>query len=121
MKKNIIAYWVTTAIVALVMALGGVFDMLLTKEVIETLAHLGYPPYFGVVIGFWKVAGAVAIVAPRLPRLKEWAYAGIIFDLTGAIVSHLASGDGVVATIGPLAFIGMTVASWYLRPADRRL
>jgi DoxX-like family len=85
------------------------------------LPSIGYPLYFGVLIGVWKVLGGVAIVAPRLARLKEWAYAGIFFDLTGAAVSHAASGDAAANVIVPLVLAGLAMASWSLRPQSRKL
>ncbi len=85
------------------------------------LAELGYPPYFVTVLGAWKVLGALAILAPGAPRLKEWAYAGIMFDLTGAALSHAAIGHPAVKAIAPLAILGIAAASWALRPASPRL
>ena len=85
---------------------------------------LGYPLYFFAILGFWKVLGAIAILAPRFPRLKEWAYAGIFFDLTGAAASVAAVGVyGTYAfhIIAPLVIAGLTVASWALRPQSRTI
>jgi hypothetical protein len=85
---------------------------------------LGYPMYFFAILGFWKILGAIAILAPRFPRLKEWAYAGIFFDLTGAVASIAAVGVyGAYAfhILAPLILIGLTGASWALRPANRRI
>jgi uncharacterized membrane protein YphA (DoxX/SURF4 family) len=83
---------------------------------------LGYPMYFFAILGLWKVLGAIAILVPRFPRLKEWAYAGIFFDLTGAAASVAAVGGyGAYAfhVIAPLVIAGLTVASWALRPQSR--
>ena len=86
------------------------------------IERLGYPPYFLVILGIWKLLGAVALVIPRFPRLKEWAYAGVIFDLTGAVASLFASGLIDVGTIAyPIVMTAVAVASWALRPASRRL
>jgi hypothetical protein len=74
-----------------------------------------------VILGVWKVLGAVAVLAPRFPRLKEWAYAGTVFDLTGAAASHLAVGDGAIKLLGPIIFTGLAFASWALRPPAHRL
>jgi uncharacterized membrane protein YphA (DoxX/SURF4 family) len=83
---------------------------------------LGYPPYFLVILGIWKLLGAVALVIPRFPRLKEWAYAGVLFDLTGAVASLFASGLIDVGTMAyPIVMTGVAVASWALRPSSRRL
>jgi hypothetical protein len=100
---------------------GGVFDMAQPKQVADIFIHLGYPLYFGALLGFWKVAGAIAILVPRFPRLKEWAYAGAFFDLSGAVVSHVARGDSVRDILTPAVLVLLTVASWALRPASRRL
>jgi hypothetical protein len=121
MNKRNIAYWVSTGLVALAFAFGGVVDLMASPEVVEGLAHLGYPAYFAKILGVWKVLGVAAILAPGLPRLKEWAYAGMIFDLTGASVSHAASGDDLAKILVPLILGAIVVASWALRPASRRL
>lgn len=115
-----IAYWVTTSLVVFQLGAGGIGDVLLIPSVVEGMTHLGYPLYFCVILGVWKVLGAVALLIPRFPRLKEWAYAGTIFDLTGAVASHLAVGDGPVKLVAPLLFTALTVASWTLRPPSRR-
>jgi uncharacterized membrane protein YphA (DoxX/SURF4 family) len=120
-KMKTLGYWVTTALLALDFLMGGVMSVARPPEVLEGMSHLGYPVYFAVLLGVWKILGAVAIVAPRLPRLKEWAYAGIVFDLTGAAVSHAASGDGAAHASAPLVLLALAVASWSLRPASRAL
>ena len=85
------------------------------------IVALGYPAYFVTILGTWKLLGGFAILAPRLPRLKEWAYAGIAFDLTGATCSHLAMGHPAAKAIVPLVILGIAAASWTLRPEGRRL
>ena len=86
------------------------------------IERLGYPPYFLVILGIWKLLGAVALLIPGFPRLKEWAYAGVLFDLTGAVASLFASGLIDVSTMAyPIVMTGVAVASWALRPASRRL
>jgi DoxX-like family len=84
------------------------------------MTHLGYPIYFLFIIGAWKLPCALALVAPRFPRLKEWAYAGAFFNYTGAAASHLLAGDGADKWVGPLVLAAFTLASWALRPASRR-
>ena len=91
-RYRVIGYWVTTALVVFELALGGVWDILRVPQVRDLIERLGYPQYFLVILGIWKLLGAVALVIPRFPRLKEWAYAGVVFDLTGAVASLLASG-----------------------------
>jgi hypothetical protein len=83
------------------------------------IVALGYPDYFLTILGLWKVLAGLAILAPRLPRLKEWAYAGIAFDLTGAAFSHAAMGDSAAKIIVPLVLLGIAAASWALRPPSR--
>jgi uncharacterized membrane protein YphA (DoxX/SURF4 family) len=119
-QRRIIAYWVTTVIIAAEFAVGGVMDILRLPPFFEILKHLGYPDYFCVILGIWKVLGAVAVLAPRFSRLKEWAYAGMFFNMTGAAASHLAAGDPALMLVAPIIFTGLVVASWVLRPSDRR-
>jgi uncharacterized membrane protein YphA (DoxX/SURF4 family) len=121
MNKRTIGYWVSTGLVALAFGFGGVMDFLAPPEVVEGLAHLGYPAYFAKILGVWKVLGTAAILAPGLPRLKEWAYAGMIFDLTAASVSHAASGDDLGKILVPLVIAAIVMTSWALRPASRTL
>jgi uncharacterized membrane protein YphA (DoxX/SURF4 family) len=115
-----IAYWVTTILVAFSMS-GGIAQLMRVPGVVEGFVRLGYPPYFVTILGFWKVAGAIAILVPRFPRLKEWAYAGIFFDLTGAAASSAGVHGGAFHILAPLIFAGITVASWALRPQSRTI
>jgi len=120
--SHIIAYCVTTALVVFELALGGAWDILRVPQVRGLIERLGYPSYFLVILGIWKLLGAVALAIPRFPRLKEWAYAGVLFDLTGAIASQLASGLIDAGTLAyPIVITGVAVASWALRPPSRRL
>jgi hypothetical protein len=122
--KNIV-YWTTTGLIAFFIGGGG------AAQIAQYLGNphgvvpvLGYPMYFFAILGFWKVLGAIAILVPRFPRLKEWAYAGIFFDLTGAAASVVAVGVyGAHAfhVIAPLVIAGLTVASWALRPQSRTI
>src|SRR5690242_14379529 len=121
-RSHIIAYWVTTTLLVSELALGGVWDILRVPQVRGLIERLGYPLYFLVILGIWKLLGAIALIIPRFPRLKEWAYAGVFFDLTGAVASLSASGliDAGTATY-PIVMTGVAVASWALRPPSRRL
>lgn len=121
MKARNVGYWLTTALVAFAFGAGGALDVSGAPDVVAAMAHLGYPAYFAIVIGVWKLLGAAAVLAPKLPRVKEWAYAGMFFDLTGAAVSHAASGDDAKAVLTPLFVLGLVVASYLLRPESRRL
>ena len=121
-RRHIIAYWVTTALVVFELVLGGVWDVLRVPQVRGLIERLGYPPYFLIILGIWKLLGAVALVILRFPRLKEWAYAGVLFDLTGAVASLWASGLADAGTMAyPIVMTGVAVASWALRPPSRCL
>ena len=121
MKFQNVGYWATTGLVAAAFAFGGVMDLTASPDVVAGLAHLGYPAYLAPLLGVWKVLGAVAVVVPGFPRIKEWAYAGMFFDLTGASVSHAASGDPVGNVLTPLFIVALVAASYLLRPESRRL
>jgi hypothetical protein len=125
MKARLIVYWTTTILVAALIGSGGIAQMgQFHANPRGVVPVLGYPTYFFAILGFWKALGAIAILVPRYPRLKEWAYAGIFFDLTGAAASCAAVGGyGVYAfhVIAPLIIAGLTVASWALRPESRRV
>jgi hypothetical protein len=86
-----------------------------------TIQHLGYPSYFMTIHTIWYILGGVALLVPRFPRLKEWAYAGLFFIYTGAFMSHLAVGDSLFMPIAPIVFTGLALVSWALRPPSRRL
>ena len=125
MKARNIAYWTTTILIAFFIGSGG------GAQIAQYLGNphgvvpvLGYPMYFFAILGFWKVLGAIAILVPRFPRLKEWAYAGIFFDLTGAAAScATVGGCGAYAfhMIAPLILTVFTAVSWALRPESRTI
>ena len=116
-----IAYWTSTFVVVFELAAGSVWNLMRIEWVRVQFNHLGYPPYFAYILGVWHIGAAAAIIAPRFPRLKEWAYAGSFFLWSGAVASHLLAGDGVQAWLVPLVFSVFGIVSWALRPADRRL
>jgi uncharacterized membrane protein YphA (DoxX/SURF4 family) len=116
-----IAYWTTTILGPASFVIGGVLNLTQSQEVAAAMSHLGYPLYFASILGTWKLLGAIAIVVPGFPRLKEWAYAGFFFDVTAAAASRAAVGDSAADVIAPLAFLALVVASWALRPASRKL
>ena len=120
-RQRVVGYWIATGLIAVAMLSGGVGDLVRPPPVLEGMTHLGYPPYFMLILGAWKVLGGGVILAPRLPRVKEWAYAGILFDLTGATASHFAVGDDARHIVTPLVLAGIAMASWALRPDSRRL
>jgi hypothetical protein len=121
LNSRVFRYWTVTAPVAFAFLGGAVFDLLRAPEVRETLEMLGYPLYFASLLGVWKALGAIVIVVPRFERSKEWAYAGMVIDLSGAAISHAVVGDPAGKILVPLALLSLTLASWALRPADRRL
>lgn len=120
-RLRVIAYWTVTAVIAAEFAAGGVSDIFHLPPFGPALIQLGYPAYVGVILGVWKLLGTAAVLAPGLPRLKEWAYAGMSFDLTGAAASYLATGGGGGDIAVPLVFMVFAIASWALRPPSRRL
>jgi DoxX-like family len=120
-KTRRIAYWVTTVLTAFVFLSGGVGDLIQPASLMEGMAHLGYPAYFTTILGAWKILGGLAVLAPRFPKLKEWAYAGMLFDLSGASASHASVGDPASKIATPLIILAVVMASWALRPEDRKL
>jgi hypothetical protein len=119
-KRNKIIYWITTLWLALGMLSTGIVQVLKLKEEADMMAHLGYPLYFLTILGVWKILGVITILIPKLPLLKEWAYAGFVFAMSGAVFSHFASGDGAKEYFGPILLLVLTAISWYYRPADRK-
>ena len=116
-----IAYWAATLIVAGEMVAGSMWDLLRIEYVRGLLEHLGYPRYLLLILGAWKLPCAVALLVPGFGRLKEWAYAGAVFNYTGAAASHFLVGDGPARWAAPLVLALITLGSWALRPPDRRL
>lgn len=121
-KRNKIIYWIATSLMSIGMLSSGLSQIFQVKTAIDLAIPLGYPIYFLSIIGVWKVLGVIAILVPRFKLVKEWAYAGFFFVMTGAFVSHLASGDySLKALIGPIMQTVFIVLSWYFRPANRKL
>ncbi len=121
MKAKIVGYWVCTILVAFFMLPGGIVQVLRLPPNVAGFAKLGFPVYFMVFLGVWKILGSLALLWPGLPLLKEWAYAGIFFDLTGAAVAN-AVVDGIWWHVAaPLYILIVLYGSWTLRPASRRL
>jgi hypothetical protein len=121
MDAKKMGYWTTTGLLAFFLASGGAMQLARVPANVEGVVQLGYPVYVVTIVGFWKVLGAVALLWPRLPRAKEWAYAGAFFEFTGAAASHAFSGGapGHVLLVSSLSLL--VVASWALRPESRRL
>lgn len=122
--RNKIIYWVATVWLALGMLSTGIVQLMGSSDGqggATQMAHLGYPAYLLTILGVWKILGVVAILIPKFPLLKEWAYAGFFFAMTGAIISHIAVGDPVYNVFPALLLLLLTIISWYFRPASRRL
>lgn len=120
-RLRTVAFWVVTMVVAYELASGSVWNLVPITWTEAQLDHLGYPDYFAYILGAAQVGAVIAIVGPGLPILKEWAYVGCCFLWMGAVVSHLIVGDGVKSWSVPLVFGAFAIASWALRPADRRM
>ncbi|WP_212005237.1 DoxX family protein [Chitinophaga sp. HK235] len=120
-KRRQAAYWVTTGLLTAGMLSGGICQVMRISWNVNGMLHLGYPLYFMTLLGIWKILGVTALLLPGLKLVKEWAYAGFFFVMTGAVISHLVSGDGVQAVIAQTVFVVLVVLSWWLRPANRRL
>lgn len=128
MKVRPIAYWMATAFIGLETFAGGYVDLtrglesvVVGKPVADVVAQLGYPDYVLTILGLGKIPAAITVLVPGLPRLKEWAYASIVFEMTGAAASHVLRGNGAEDAAIPLVFLSVALISWALRPADRTL
>ena len=121
-KKNLIIYWAATILLAFGMVVSGLQQIFHTKGMVDLIVPLGYPLYFLYILGVWKILGVIVILIPRFQLMKEWAYAGFFFVMTGALFWHLASGaNGIKEIFGPLMQTVFIVSSWYFRPADRKI
>lgn len=119
-KRNKIIYWIATVWLALGMFSTGIVQLMKRKEEIDMISGLGYPVYFLTILGTWKVLGVLAVLLPKFPVLKEWAYAGFFFAMSGAIFSHIASGNAVNEVFPSLLLLILTAISWWFRPVDRK-
>ncbi|OQP62234.1 DoxX family protein [Niastella populi] len=120
-KGRRIVYWIVTSLLVLGMLAGAVAQLLRLKANTDGIIHLGYPVYMLSILGAWKIAGVLVLLLPGFTLLKEWAYAGFFFLMTGAVISHLVSGDGFTGVIYQLIFVILIVLSWYLRPQNRKI
>lgn len=123
-KRNRILYWIATIWLCLGMLSTGIVQLLKTKQGqggVDMITHLGYPVYFLTLIGICKILGVVVLLLPKLPLLKEWAYAGFFFIMSGALFSHLAAKDPAAELFPSLLLLLLVFASWYLRPPGRKL
>jgi len=127
-KRHKIIYWISTVWLATGMLATGTLQLFRAKAEgavappgVEGIIHLGYPVYLLTILGVWKILGVVALLIPKYPLLKEWAYAGFFFAMSGAIFSHIAVGDPIKEIIPASILLIMTVVSWHFRPASRRI
>ncbi|RZL50157.1 MAG: DoxX family protein [Pedobacter sp.] len=120
-KRNKIIYWVTTAFLSFAMMAGGIQQMLQIGGYNAIISKLGYPLYFLSILGIWKILGVMAILIPKFPLVKEWAYAGFFFVMSGAAISHFALAQAFAEVLPSLILLIVVVLSWYFRPADRKL
>jgi uncharacterized membrane protein YphA (DoxX/SURF4 family) len=123
-KRNKIIYWIATLWLALGMVSTGAVQLFRQKTGAggaDSIAQLGYPVYFLTILGIWKILGAVAVLIPKFPLLKEWAYAGFFFAMSGAIFSHMAMHNSLSEIFPALLLLILTVVSWYFRPLNRKI
>jgi hypothetical protein len=120
-KSHKIIYWIATVWLSLGMTVSGMLQITKFKDEVEHMAHLGYPLYFLSIIGVWKILGVITVLMPKFPLLKEWAYAGFFFTMTGALFSHASAGDAASEYFGPALLTVLTCVSWYFRPESRTL
>ncbi|MFD2614417.1 DoxX family protein [Paenibacillus gansuensis] len=120
-RGKVIAYWSVTSLFAASMTISGIGQLMELEGNVELLEKIGYPLYIMTILGIWKVLGAIALVVPGLPRVKEWAYAGFFFLLTGAALSHVFAEDYGFPVILPLVYASLGMVSWALRTKSRKL
>ena len=121
MNARTVGYWASTGLLSVALFGSGLGALTRQEFLVEAMEHIGFPLYVMRILGTWYVIAAVALVVPAFPRVKEWAYAGIIFAMTGALASHYFSGDGIADFVPPVVLASLAVASYLLRPASRRL
>ena len=122
-KRNKIIYWIATLWLALGMVSTGAVQLLKQKSGaggLDSINQLGYPEYFLTILGIWKLLGTIAILIPKFPLLKEWAYAGFFFAMSGAIFSHLIMHNPISEIFPALLLLILTLVSWYFRPLNRK-
>lgn len=120
-KRNKIIYWIFTLWTALGMISTAIVQLMKHPDEVQNFTTLGYPMYLMTIIGVWKILGVIAILIPKAPLLKEWAYAGFVFAMSGAVISHLIVGDPFSKTFPALLLLVLVIISWYFRPADRKI
>ena len=120
-KTKKITYWFSTIFLSFGMFAGGIQQMLQIGGYNEIVTQLGYPLYLLSILGTWKILGVIAILIPKKPLLKEWAYAGFFFTMSGATISHLVVGQPITEAMPSVILLLVTIASWYFRPNNRKI
>jgi uncharacterized membrane protein YphA (DoxX/SURF4 family) len=121
MKRNKIIYWIATIWLALGMTSTAIVQLIKMPDGVQAVTRLGYPAYLLTILGVWKILGAIAVLIPKKPLLKEWAYAGFFFVMSGALFSHIAMRDPLNEIFPSVLLLVLIVVSWYFRPADRKI
>jgi uncharacterized membrane protein YphA (DoxX/SURF4 family) len=120
-KRDKIIYWISTLWLSLGMTSTGIVQLLKMEDEVDNFNQLGYPLYLLTILGIWKMLGVIAVLIPKFPLIKEWAYAGFFFTMSGAIISHIAVSDPIIKIFPPLLLLVLTVVSWYFRPSSRKI
>lgn len=120
-KRNKIIYWIFTLWMSLGMISTAIVQLMKNKDELTNFTNLGYPAYLMTIIGVWKILGVIAALIPKTPLLKEWAYAGFFFLMSGAVASHIIVGDPIGKTFPPFLLLVLVLISWYFRPVDRKI
>jgi uncharacterized membrane protein YphA (DoxX/SURF4 family) len=120
-KAKKIIYWIATLWLSLGMLSIGIVQLIKPQEGVDQITRLGYPVYLLTILGIWKILGVVAVLVPKFPRLKEWAYAGFFFTVSGAAISHIVMRDPFGEIFPSVLLLTLTVLSWYFRPENRKL
>jgi uncharacterized membrane protein YphA (DoxX/SURF4 family) len=119
-KRNKIIYWIFTLWMSLGMVSTAIVQLMKSKDELTNFTNLGYPAYLMTIIGVWKIFGVIAVLIPKRPLLKEWAYAGFFFVMSGAIISHIIVNDPFSKTFPAVLLFVLVIISWYFRPVDRK-
>ncbi|GAA5102372.1 DoxX family protein [Chryseobacterium ginsengisoli] len=120
-KRNKIIYWVFTLWMSLGMVSTAIVQLMKNKDELTNFTNLGYPSYLMTIIGIWKILGIIAVLIPKLPLIKEWAYAGFFFVMSGAVISHVIVNDPIGRILPAVLLLALVIISWYFRPSDRKI
>lgn len=120
-KTKRIIYWIFTLWMALGMVSTAIVQLMKNKDELANFTNLGYPAYLMTIIGIWKLLGVIAILIPKRLLLKEWAYAGFFFVMSGAVISHLIIDDTAARTLPAVLLLVLVIISWYFRPTERKI